>query len=161
MRAVLAVMLMFAAVHAKADIYKSVDEDGRVTYSNIPSKDAQKLNLEPLNTVPSNKPNTQTPGNFPKVDAETQKNRDKVRRQILENALAQEMKTLDEAKKALAEGEGVSLGDEALTVTGKDGKKIIRHNYQRYLDRVQKLKDDIAAHEKNVDALQQELGEFR
>ena len=123
MRAVLAAMLMLAVVHAKAEIYKSVDEDGRVTYSNVPSKGAQKLNLEPLNTVPSSKPSTQPPRNFPKVDAETQKSRDNVRGQILENELAQEMTQLEEAKKALAEGEATRLGSE--------------RNYQRYLDRVQ------------------------
>ncbi len=159
MRTLVAMVLMLAAAHAGAEIYKHVDEDGRITYSNVPSKGAQKLNLEPLNTVPASKP--KSPENFPRVDSDTQKGRDYKRRQVLEDELAQEMKALDEAKKALAEGEGVSLGDEAFTVTGKDGKKIIRHNYQRYLDRVQKLKDDIAAHEKNVDALQQELAGSR
>ena len=143
MRAVLAAMLMLAVVHAKAEIYKSVDEDGRVTYSNVPSKGAQKLNLEPLNTVPSSKPNTQPPGSFPKVDAETQKNRDKVRRQILENEMAQEMTQLEDAKKALAEGEATRLGSE--------------RNYQRYLDRIQPLKDAVAEHQKNIDALKEEL----
>ena len=143
MRAVLAAMLMLAVVHAKAEIYKSVDEDGRVTYSNVPSKGAQKLNLEPLNTVPSSKPNTQPPGSFPKVDAETQKNRDKVRRQILDNELAQEMTQLEDAKKALAEGEATRLGSE--------------RNYQRYLDRIQPLKDAVAEHQKNIDALKEEL----
>ncbi len=147
MRAVLAVMLMLAAVHAKADIYKSVDEDGRVTYSNVPSKGAQKLNLEPLNTVPLSKPSTQPPGSFPKVDAETQKNRDKVRRQILENELTQEMNQLEDAKKALAEGESVRLGGE--------------RNYQKYLDRIQPLKDAVAEHQKNIDALKEELAGLR
>ena len=143
MRAVLAAMLVLAVVHAKAEIYKSVDEDGRVTYSNVPSKGAQKLNLEPLNTVPSSKPSTQPPGSFPKVDAETQKNRDKVRRQILENEMAQEMTQLEAAKKALAEGEATRLGSE--------------RNYQRYLDRIQPLKDAVAEHQKNIDALKEEL----
>jgi hypothetical protein len=147
MRAVLAVILVLAVVHAKADIYKKVDEDGRVTYSNVPSKGAQKLNLEPLNTVPSSKPSTQPPGNFPKVDAETQKSRDNVRRQILENELAQEMTQLEDAKKALAEGEATRLGSE--------------RNYQRYLDRVQPLKDAVAEHQKNIDALKEELAGLR
>ncbi|HMK14940.1 MAG TPA: DUF4124 domain-containing protein [Burkholderiales bacterium] len=143
MRAVLMVMLVLAVAHAKADIYKKVDEDGRVTYSNVPSKGAQKLNLEPLNTVPSSKPSTQPPGNFPKVDAETQKSRDNVRRQILENELAQEMTQLDDAKKALAEAESTRLGSE--------------RNYQRYLDRVQPYKDAVAEHQKNIDALKEEI----
>ena len=147
MRAVLTAVLMLAVVHAKADIYKSVDEDGRVTYSNVPSKGAQKLILEPLNTVPSSKPSTQPPGNFPKVDAETQKSRDNVRRQILENELAQEMTQLEDAKKALAEGEATRLGSE--------------RNYQRYLDRIQPLKDTVAEHQKNIDALKEELAGLR
>ena len=147
MRAVLAVMLMLTGAHAGADIYKHVDEDGRVTYSNVPSKGAQKLNLEPLNTVPAGKPSTQPPGNFPKVDAETQKNRDNVRRQILENEMAQEMTQLEDAKKALAEGEATRLGSE--------------RNYQRYLDRIQPLKDVVAEHQKNIDALKEELAGLR
>ena len=148
MRAVLAVMLMLAGAYAWADIYKKVDEDGRVTYSNVPSKGAQKLNLEPLNTVPASKPKSQSPDNFPRVDSDTQKERDYKRRQILQNELAQEMSQLEEAQKAVAEGQEVRLGDE-------------RHNYQKYLDRVQRLKDAVAEHEKNIDALREEIAGFR
>ena len=139
---------MLVGAHAGAEIYKKVDEDGRVTYSNVPSKGAQKLNLEPLNTVPASKPKTQSPDNFPKVDSDTQKGRDYKRRQILESELAQEMNQLEEAKKALAEGQEVRLGDE-------------RHNYQKYLDRVQRLKDAVAEHEKNIDALREEMAGLR
>ncbi len=147
MRAVLAVILMLVGAHVGADIYKKVDEEGRVTYSNVPSKGAQKLNLEPINTVPSSKPSTQPPGNFPKVDAETQKGRDSIRRQVLEDELAQEMKQLDEAKKALAEAEATRLGDE--------------RNYQKFLDRVQPFKDAVADHKKNIDALKEEIAGLR
>jgi len=147
MKAVLTVMLMLAGAHAWAEIYKKVDEDGRVTYSNVPSKGAQKLNLEPLNTVPASKPKSQSPDNFPRVDSDTQKGRDYKRRQILENELVQEMNQLEEAKKALAEGQDTRLGSE--------------RNYQRYLDRVQKLKDTVAVHEKNIDALREEIAGFR
>ena len=147
MRAVLAVILMLVGTHVGADIYKKVDEEGRVTYSNVPSKGAQKLNLEPLNTVPSSKPNAQPPGNFPKVDADTQKGRDSKRRQVLEDELAQEMKQLDDAKKALAEAEATRLGDE--------------RNYQKFLDRVQPFKDAVADHKKNIDALKEEIAGLR
>jgi hypothetical protein len=148
MKAVLTVMFMLAGAHAWADIYKKVDEDGRVTYSNVPSKGAQKLNLEPLNTVPASKPKSQSPDNFPRVDSDIQKGRDYKRRQILENELAQEMNQLEESRKAVAEGQETRLGDE-------------RHNYQKYLDRVQRLKDVVAEHEKNIDALREEIAGFR
>lgn len=130
------------SLSAQAEIYKYVDENGRVTYSNIPKKGARKLDLEPLSTMPGAKPQA-SPNNFPKVDSSTQKKRDDSRRKILEEELAAEEKQLADAKKALAEGEGTRMGDE--------------RNYQKYLDRVQKLKDDVAQHEKNVNALQKEL----
>jgi len=130
---------------AMADIYKYVDENGRITYSNIPLRGAKKLNLEPLSTVPASKPKATatTPAGFPRVDSETQKKRDDTRRQILEDELAAEEKQLTEAKKALTEGEAVRQGDE--------------RNYQKYLDRIQGLKDNVALHEKNVAALKKEL----
>lgn len=85
------------AVHA--EIYKQVDAQGRVTYSNVPMKGAVKLNLEPLNTVPATRPKTSvaSPPGFPKVDGDTQKKRDDTRRKILEEELAAEEKLLAEA----------------------------------------------------------------
>lgn len=141
----LAIFLCTAATlsfNAQAEIYKYVDESGRITYSNIPKKGSKKLDLEPLPTIPGVKPQA-SPSSFPKVDSSTQKKRDDSRRKILEEELAAEEKQLADARKALAEGEGTRMGDE--------------RNYQKYLDRVQKLKDDVALHEKNVAALQKEL----
>jgi len=89
----------FAMNAAQAEIYKQVDEQGRVTYSNVPMKGATKLNLEPLNTVPATRPKTgvASPSSFPKVDGDTQKKRDDTRRKILEEELAAEEKLLTEA----------------------------------------------------------------
>lgn len=132
---------------APADVFKSVDSNGRVTYSDAPSKNSDKIQLEPLNTIagPKRKP-TATPADFPKVDNETQRKRDDLRRKILADELTAEQKQLSDAKKALVEGEAVRLGNE--------------RNYQKYLDRVQKLKDAVSMHEKNVQALQKELGKL-
>lgn len=138
---------LLASSAAHAEIYKSVDADGRVTYSNIPSKGAAKLNLEPLTTVAPPKPKTATPASFPRVDGETQKKRDDTRRKILEDELAAEEKLLAEAKKNLVDGEEVRLGGE--------------RNYQKYLDRIQALKDEVTLHEKNVEALRKELAATR
>lgn len=131
-----------------AEVFKSVDSNGRVTYSNVPSNNADKVELAPLNTIPApkRKPQVATPADFPKVDNDTQRKRDELRRKILVDELAAEQRQLSEAKKALAEGEAVRLGNE--------------RNYQKYLDRVQKLKDDVTMHEKNVQALQRELGKL-
>ncbi len=136
---------------AHAEIYKIIDANGKITYSNIPAKGAQRLNLEPISTIPANRPRSSTanntPANFPKVDSDTQKKRDDMRRKLLSDELAAEMKNLGEAKLALSDGENVRLGNE--------------RNYQKYLDRVQQLKDNVALHEKNIAALQKELSNLR
>lgn len=138
-------------IAAHADIYKCVDGAGHVTYSNIVQKGCQKLNLEPLSSIPpppkpAAKPANgaqHTPAGFPRVDAETQKKRDGDRRKILDDELAAEMKQLEEAKKALAEQEAVRLGSE--------------RNYQKFIDRVQPYRDAVTVHERNIEALKREL----
>jgi hypothetical protein len=57
--------------------------------------------------------------------------------------LAQEEKLLGEARKALEEQEGVRYGDE--------------RNYARVLERLQKYKDAVDVHEKNIESLRREL----
>ena len=92
-------LAFFAINAAHAEIYKHVDAQGRVTYSNVPMKGATKLNLDSLNTVPATRPRTSvaSPSNFPKVDGDTQKKRDDTRRRILEEELTAEEKLLVEA----------------------------------------------------------------
>lgn len=146
-----AVLLGLLAGSVQAEIYKIVDENGKVTYTNIPRKGAKKLDLGPasVNTVPASKAragSSSTPSDFPRIDENTQKKRDDLRKKLLQDELAAEQQRLAEAKKNLTEGEGVRLGGE--------------RNYQKYLDRVQGLKDEVTLHEKNVQALQQELGKL-
>ncbi|PHV10368.1 DUF4124 domain-containing protein [Chitinimonas sp. BJB300] len=121
---------------AVADIYKHVDKDGQVTYSNIPIKGAKRMELDPLppNSVPaprsgqSRAANNPTPGNFPRVDSATQKNRDEGRRQILQDEMASEQKLLTESR-------------QRLTAAPQDAK----------------LRDKTLFHEKNIETLQKEI----
>lgn len=102
----------------QAEIYKSVDADGHVTYSNTPSKGAKPLGLEPLappsrardyshsprSSSPSYSPRARdqaTPRDFPRVDSSTQKRRDDMRFKILSDELATEEKLLADAKASL------------------------------------------------------------
>lgn len=141
----LVLVMCGVSISAYAEIYKYVDENGRVTYSNVPKKGAKKLDLEPAYSSPASKPKrVATPESFPRVDGETQKKRDNVRQKLLAEELANEQKQLEEARQALKEGEATRLGGE--------------RNYQKYLDRVQGLKDNVTLHEKNVEALQKEIG---
>lgn len=142
----------FWAGSVSADVYKCVDDDGHVTYTN--SKPAPKAKCTQLSrdqrvsTVPGRAaPSTPSPAGFPKVDGDTQKARDTDRRKILEQELSTEQKNLDQAKKELAEQEAIRTGDE--------------RNYQRVLDRLQPYKDKVALHERNIEALKKEIGNLR
>ncbi|MGD1825786.1 DUF4124 domain-containing protein [Chromobacterium violaceum] len=150
----LALCLLLAGGAAQAaTIYKYVDPQGNVTYTNVPLRGAQPIKLNPLSSYPGQRAKSggasagkpAASGGYPNVDAGTQKQRDSGRKKILEQELANEAKALDAAKKALDEGKAVRLGDEA-------------RNYQKYLDRVQKLQNEVTDREKNVQALKKELG---
>lgn len=142
---------MLAVPLARADVFKCVDEDGHVTYTNTkPSAKAKCSQLsrdQRVSTVPGRASSTPSPAGFPKVDGDTQKARDSDRRKILEQELAAEQKSLEQAKKDLAEQEAIRTGDE--------------RNYQRVLDRLQPFKDKVALHERNIEALQKEIRNLR
>ena len=139
------------ALPAWADVYKCVDDDGHVTYTNTkPSAKAKCSALsrdQRVSTVPGRAANTPSPTGFPKVDGNTQKARDNDRRKILEQELETEQKNLDQAKKELAEQEAVRTGDE--------------RNYQRVLDRLKPYMDTVEQHEKNIAQLRRELSSIR
>lgn len=149
------------SVSAHAEIYKYVDSEGHVTYSNVPTKGAVKLDLEPPVTstpAPAKGNKSATPANFPRVDKSEQKQRDAKRRQILEDELAAEKQALEEAKKNLAEGESDPETFKT-TVTGKDGKPVTvtRRNVAKYQEKIEKLQEDVSVHEKNIELLEKEL----
>ncbi|MBZ0132066.1 MAG: DUF4124 domain-containing protein [Rhodocyclaceae bacterium] len=134
-----------------ADVYKCVDEDGHVTYTNTkPSPKAKCSALsrdQRVSTVPGRSANAPSPAGFPKVNSDVQKVRDNDRRRILEQELATEQSNLEQAKKELADQEAIRTGDE--------------RNYQRVLDRLQPYKDKVALHERNLEALKKEIGNLR
>jgi hypothetical protein len=56
MRSVLMVIVFLAQVSA-ADVYKTVDKDGNIKYTDKPSTEkAEKLELREINTVPGAQP---------------------------------------------------------------------------------------------------------
>lgn len=132
-----------AASSAYADIFKCVDDEGHVTYSNILSKGCRKLNLDPITTVPTPKAaKTPTPANFPKVDGDTQKSRDEDRRRILETELAAEQRNLEQARKDLADQEA----------DDRNG---------RSAERLQPYRERVAGHERNIEAIRKELANLK
>lgn len=82
---------------------------------------------------------------FPRVDAETQRGRDDVRRRVLQDELAAEEKLLAEARGAYADGAPAPLPEE-------------KADANKYRERIARLRQAVALHERNIDALRKELG---
>jgi uncharacterized protein DUF4124 len=149
---VLAVFLALAAPALCAEIYECIDQNGNKRFTNIKSeaKGCKPMNIPIPNTPPAPKSQAKgasAPGNFPSVDAQTQKQRDAGRRRILEQELANEQKLLEEAKQELAAQEAVRLGGE--------------RNYQRVLDRLEPFQKKVKLHEDNIANLTKELANIR
>ncbi|MFA7270319.1 MAG: DUF4124 domain-containing protein [Sterolibacterium sp.] len=149
---VLPVLALSSAAVQADTLYKCTDTSGVVLYTNQKSN-AKKCSVlssdQPISTFTAPRPASRntTPGDFPRVDGETQRGRDGDRRKILGQEYATEQQSLEKARKALAEGEASRLADE--------------NNYQKYLDRVQGLKDSVTLHERNVEALRHELANLK
>ena len=102
---ILAVLL---ALPAEAEIYKWVAPDGHVTYSSSPMPGARRLEFS---SMPGARRNFSgggsaigSPGDFPRVDGQTQRGRDDMRRKILEQELFAEEGLLAEARRKPADG---------------------------------------------------------
>ncbi len=150
--ALIAIVLLSMHITARAEVYKIVDEDGRVTYTNVPTKGAKKIEIDPP-PPPSSQPSRETvrtPADFPRVDKQTQNSRDSKRKEILREELAAEKKALEEAKKAYAEGEA-----NPEVYRAPNGKTF--RNVPKFEEKMQRLQADVDAHQKNVELLQKEL----
>lgn len=152
---------------AYAQIYKHVDADGRVTYSNVKIKGAKKLDLEPADSnfgtgtdasgetkrAPA-AARTATPASFPKVDSNTQNQRDNKRKEILQAELDAEMRALEEAKKAYAEGESTP---EVYQQRNANGTSRTFRNVAKFQEKMKGLQADVDAHQRNIDLLTKEI----
>ena len=146
----LATTCALVAGTAHADIWECVDESGNKRFTNIRSeaKGCRMLHVSPPNTMPATKPQARaTPPGFPRVDGETQKQRDIDRRKILEQELANEQKLLEQARNELAVQDSMRLGSE--------------RNYQRVLDRLEPYQRKVKLHEDNIANLRRELAGSR
>ena len=121
----------------QSEVYKLVDENGNVTYANSPLRDSKKLSLPPLTVMP--KTNLESKVKTPKSSG----NYNKEQRKIIKKKITDEKKFLEDKRKEYNDGKPERFGSE--------------RNYQRYLDRIQRLKDEIVLHEENIKGLEIEL----
>lgn len=81
-----------------------------------------------------------------RIDAGQQRVRDDERRRVLQTELRQAEERLASAQKEFGNGQGERRGDE--------------RNYQKYLDRMAELKDNIGRYEADVQALKREINKL-
>lgn len=146
-----------------AQVYRCDSPNGVPVYQGTPNgANCQPIDLQPLTTIPAPKPPASkasatggappaaaraSPEGFPKVDGAAQRARDGDRRRILEDELQKEQQRLGELKSEYRNGEPERQGNE--------------RNYQKYLDRVARLEEDIARTESNIASLRRELSTIR
>ena len=156
-RSTLALLLAAAAAAAFAlpataqTIYRCTDANGGMLISNTRvDKSCKAVVSSPDSTLPAPKARASgaaanpSPAGFPRVQEDTQKARDTDRKRILEQELAGEQRSLDQAQRELAEQQSVRASESPAA-----------------RDRVQPYKDRVAQHERNIVAIQKELSSLR
>jgi hypothetical protein len=190
----LAVSLASPLALAQTTIYKHVDDSGRVTYSNRPMKGATIVDLEPLSTIPGFAPSASAtdpmaagksterlavkpavavvtpkarPTKVASIDRETQRERDDVRRKILQDELAQEESALADGRKSLLQEQqnptliaAVRVAQQAADPTPAQQAEM-RANIDKASGRIRGLQATVSEHEKNIEALKKELGALK
>jgi len=150
---ILASAFFAAPAHTQqvTEIFKCKSPDGHWTYTND-RREAEKQKCElvtsQINVAPPYRPApSRSASSFPRETPTTSAAAKDRQRQILERELASEQRALAAAKQALAEQESVRSGDE--------------RNYARVQERLQPFVDTVQNHEKNIQALQRELGNLK
>lgn len=123
-----------------AEIYRYVDKNGNVTFTNMPRKGAMPLNIPtaPKKNIKTaktsgtkttaSKKTVSTPANFPKEDSVTKNRRESLRAKILNQELFNEQNMLKQAESDSAKNPSDS-----------------------------KLKKQVLLHQKNIQAIHKEL----
>jgi len=133
-------LLIFPLAANAQTIYKCTDAGGGTVITNTrQDRNCKAVVVTPDNTLPAPRAKTPTPAGFPRVGEETQKARDGDRRLILEQELAGEQRNLEQTRRDLAEQEKAGPAGDRLTP---------------YRERV-------GQHERNIQALQKELGNLK
>ncbi|MDQ2820750.1 MAG: DUF4124 domain-containing protein [Pseudomonadota bacterium] len=137
--------LVCGSTYAQSAIYKCVDAQGRVEFTDVVKTGCKALDLPGSIAAPTRRAGASarqgsapapvaTPANFPRVDTSVQKARDDDRRGILNEELRAEEKKLSDLK-------GPANGSDPV--------------------RMASMKDDINRAERNIDALRREISNIR
>jgi hypothetical protein len=132
------------------DLYKCTTASGSEAFFNVPNNSGGGASVAPRRTEskPTVSVPTTAPTGFPRVDPETQKGRDDLRRKVLSDELSAEEKALTDARIAYDGGAPQPLAEE-------------KADAEKYRQRIARLREAVALHQRNVEALKKELGTTR
>jgi hypothetical protein len=125
-------------VYVTGEMYKCATHSGASSYFNVPGATGT-----PAVRSTSSSSKAATPAGFPRVDPDTQKGRDDVRRKVLSDELAAEEKLLAETR---------SLADGAPQRRCRKNERT-----RRNIACIARLRQTVNVHEKNIEALRKEL----
>jgi hypothetical protein len=156
--ALLSALALCNVARAQSVMYKCVDGNGAVLYTDTLQRNCKALDLPSSGTTnaiaaPARRataaraPAATAPADFPKVGGAQQRARDDDRREILNDELRSEEKKLADLRRDFNGGEPERQGNE--------------RNYAKYQERVVQMKDSIGRAEKNIDALKREIGNIK
>ena len=136
---------MTAHAQQATEIYRCLDADGRLHYTNS-KKDTGgmkrcELVTRQLNVAPSGK--SASPSSFPRETPRDKASAKDRQREILQSELSAEEAALAKARQELAQQEAVRDGNEK--------------NYARVLERLKPYQESVEAHQKNIEALKREI----
>ena len=148
------VSLGLMAAPAHAAVFKCTAKNGRIVYTNDrdEGKNCTPVSTEQnLSTIPAFRGgrsggggSVSSPSSFPRVSGEEQRVRDQGRRETLQGEMDEESRKLSAAKNELAKAQ-----ESNNTQPGSVPQ-----------EQLQQLEEQINQHQRNVDALQQELGKI-
>ena len=148
---------------AQATVYKCLDGEGRITYTNDrnEARNCQPLSRDlPVSTVPASTiqpaataPAPSSSAGFPSVSPSAQQSRDESRRALLAEELSAEEQALTEAQEELREEEARFPPEERNVGGSINGAK---RNA-----RLEPFRNAVELHTHNVEALKQEISRLR
>lgn len=150
-------LIVLAPLPARAEIYKYVDANGNVTFTDVPRKGEKAAKIYDLPAGPldaTTRPKEVRrrtaeygPANFPRISPATQRKRDDLRMKILDDELARERKELAQARESLALAQHPLPGEQPTSPS--------------FLARLKRLQDAVTRHQQNIGAIRQEIGVVR
>ena len=164
-------LMMTGAAQAQTTVYKCVDAQGRVEFTDSNKRGCKALDLpgyipappqrnvapaasnggarqsSPAANASAAAAAAPSPADFPRVDNGQQRARDNDRREILNQELRAEEQKLADQRRDFNNGETPRNGNE--------------RNYAKYQERVGQMREDISRTERNVEALRREIGNIK